>query len=107
MIKNLSLKFGSSPGSDALNFEATPVTIFVGPNNSGKSKMLQEISRFSREGVKNNNDLILENIEFHGFSEDGATDSINKYRLRPRISETIQPDQIISGEQTTRHQIKE
>ena len=43
MIKYLKIKFGAHPESDKLTLETTPVTIFVGPNNSGKSKLLTEI----------------------------------------------------------------
>ena len=43
MIEKIRLKFGSS--KDAPNAEIYPkgVTIFVGPNNSGKSLFLREL----------------------------------------------------------------
>lgn len=46
MLKNIVLQFGSGPDSDALSFQPGAVTIFVGPNNSGKSLVLQEIETF-------------------------------------------------------------
>lgn len=48
MIKDIKLKIGSQPDSIGLLLETTPVTIFVGPNNSGKSKVLTEIQSFVR-----------------------------------------------------------
>lgn len=43
MITQLSLKFGSSVGQPPLSIDPAPITIFVGPNNSGKSILLREI----------------------------------------------------------------
>lgn len=43
MIKTIQLKFGSFPGQAALTFEPGHLTVFVGPNNSGKSLLLREI----------------------------------------------------------------
>lgn len=53
MLKKLHLKFGSSEAKPPLEFELGPVTVFVGPNNSGKSLALREIESFishSRRG---------------------------------------------------------
>jgi predicted ATPase len=46
MITELTLRFGSAPGIPAAPIPTTPVTVFVGPNNSGKSKVLAEIQCF-------------------------------------------------------------
>ncbi len=43
MIKNLSLRFGSHPTSSPTTLEPGHVTVFVGPNNSGKTLILREI----------------------------------------------------------------
>jgi predicted ATPase len=53
MIKKLTLRFGRAPGLAPEDFECTPVTVFVGPNNSGKSKVLQELQRFCTSGQPN------------------------------------------------------
>lgn len=47
MIEELILKFGSDPDWPPLTFKPGPVTIFVGPNNSGKSLLLREIETLS------------------------------------------------------------
>lgn len=47
MIEELTLKFGSSPSEPPLQFSPGPVTVFVGPNNSGKSLLLREVEAFS------------------------------------------------------------
>src|SRR4051812_25592284 len=43
MIDKLSLQFGSSESQPHLFFSPGPMTVFVGPNNAGKSLILREI----------------------------------------------------------------
>jgi AAA15 family ATPase/GTPase len=64
MIKSLKLKFGKAPGSPAEAIETTPVTVFVGPNNSGKSKVLSEINQFCICGTKIATNVIVDQINF-------------------------------------------
>jgi recombinational DNA repair ATPase RecF len=46
MIASFQLKFGRAPGLDGEPISASPVVVFVGSNNSGKSKVLTEIEAF-------------------------------------------------------------
>jgi ABC-type enterochelin transport system ATPase subunit len=55
MIKDIKLKFGRAVGLEAVTIEATPITVFVGPNNSGKSIILSEIQQFCGNGNRNTN----------------------------------------------------
>jgi predicted ATP-dependent endonuclease of OLD family len=64
MISDIKLKFGSSTSADSLTFNLTPVTIFVGPNNSGKSKILLEIEQFCQQGYLLGNEFIVDNLTF-------------------------------------------
>lgn len=105
MIKNILLKFGRAAGLTAANIEATPVTVFVGPNNSGKSKVLQEIFRFCTSGVKSTNDVVLDSLIFEEFTEEEAVDSINHVKLHPYQTESLQPENIIVGKRGARHQV--
>lgn len=66
MIDTFKLKFGRAPGLDPAVVKATPVTVFVGPNNSGKSKVLAELSRYCQQGTLAANDVILGRVEFSG-----------------------------------------
>jgi hypothetical protein len=43
MLSRLILKAGSGPSKPPLDFTLSPVTVFVGPNNGGKSRALTEI----------------------------------------------------------------
>jgi len=103
MIKNLLLKFGKGPGSPIENIPTTPVTVFVGPNNSGKSKILDEINQFCSSGHKNNASLILENIEFDNL--EFVEEKIRKVTLKPNKRETLNPEHLIVGKKNTRLQV--
>jgi len=43
MLNRIVLKFGPVPGASPLTFDPLRMTVFVGPNNSGKSLILREI----------------------------------------------------------------
>src|SRR5688572_27747978 len=43
MLKTLLLKFGSGEPGEPLGVSPGPMTVFVGPNNSGKSPALREV----------------------------------------------------------------
>ena len=58
MINKIILKFGRFPGAEALAVSTTPITVFVGPNNSGKSRALKEINRFCESGQRNAGNVI-------------------------------------------------
>lgn len=67
MLTSLELKFGSSPGQPRLSLPTPPsITIFVGPNNSGKSPVLTELASFCSTGQKNAANLILDTLSFAG-----------------------------------------
>lgn len=68
MIKNIKLKFGSAPGEAPISIDNPMITVFVGPNNSGKSEILREISRFCLEGDQSVF-LLLDRLFFREFSE--------------------------------------
>jgi len=105
MIKNLRLRFGKGPGSSAEMISTTPVTVFVGPNNSGKSKVLSEIHRFCKSGQKSTTDVIVDEIEFNVFSEAAAEEKIARVTLKPHAAEAVLPDHVIVGKRGARHQL--
>ncbi len=107
MIKNIKLKFGRAQGLDPQTIEAMPITVFVGPNNSGKSVVLAEIQQFCSNGNKNTNNLIIDSIELQGFSETDIDEKVGKVKLKPNRGEAINPDHILVGKGQTRHQVPE
>ncbi|MBN2434248.1 MAG: ATP-binding protein [Spirochaetes bacterium] len=96
MIENVKLKFGRSHGAEATNIEATPVTVFVGPNNSGKSKILLEIERFCRQGAKLSTDVILDEIDFVESIQE-AEEKLELITLKPKVNENLQEGHIVVG----------
>lgn len=66
MIQEIQLKFGSVPNQPPVDIKVETVTIFVGPNNSGKSRALQEIKHLCTEGIPSPSDVIIEKLIFSG-----------------------------------------
>lgn len=50
MLKRISLQFGAKEGGEPLAFHPGPMTVFVGPNNSGKSLALLEVESYIESG---------------------------------------------------------
>jgi hypothetical protein len=50
MLKTITLRFGAEEGDQGLSFSPGPMTVFVGPNNSGKSLALRELEDFIESG---------------------------------------------------------
>ena len=105
MIQNIRLKFGRAPGLEHTQIDCTAVTVFVGPNNSGKSQVLREIHRLCTQGTKNVNDLIIEHITFNEFAIEKAEQTVSKIKLAPRRNETLQPEHILVGKRGARIQV--
>jgi hypothetical protein len=50
MLKTVEFRFGAGEGEPGLSFSPGPMTVFVGPNNSGKSLALRELEDFIESG---------------------------------------------------------
>lgn len=108
MIKKIKLKFGrginsTSEASEAIDI--TPVTVFVGPNNSGKSKALAEIYHYCTTGQKNTTNVILDSIEFDTFTREIAEEKIKRVTFKPNYNEALLPNHIIVGKRASRQQV--
>lgn len=58
MINKITLKAGSNSQSDPLDIEVPSITIFVGPNNAGKSLVLTEIEKWAKSHTLADSKLI-------------------------------------------------
>ncbi|HWK88373.1 MAG TPA: AAA family ATPase, partial [Longimicrobium sp.] len=58
MLKTVELQFGAGDGDEGLRFSPGPMTVFVGPNNSGKSLALREIEDFIESAGKSGRHII-------------------------------------------------
>src|SRR5574337_214191 len=105
MIKSFTLRFGKAPTISPETVECTPITVFVGPNNSGKSKILQELLGFCQGGQPNVNNVILDRLEFESASTDIAEGRVAAVTLRPRPNDAVHPDHVIIGKRGVRNQV--
>jgi ABC-type cobalamin/Fe3+-siderophores transport system ATPase subunit len=97
MVKSISLKFGRNGPASPMVVETTPVTVFVGPNNSGKSKALSEIKRYCCCGEKNADDVIIDHLQFNACSADEADRRVTQLSFPRRPNEVISPGSILVG----------
>ena len=95
MIKKLDLKFGRTLGGKKETFHTTPVTVFVGPNNSGKSRILKEIYNFCSSGEGTTSDCILENIEFEPLSLEEVSEVFSRYVLEPGLDDNVPVENVV------------
>lgn len=77
MITEIGFRFGSLPQSRGLSLEPPAITLFVGPNNSGKSLILHEIESAFQGGQATTDGKILEFIKFREYTVDEATVALN------------------------------
>ena len=89
MIQKLHLKL-SSPGRPPLVAEVPHVTIFVGPNNAGKSQCLREMFEFCRTGTINSAAVIFDKLIFNEETEEVARADLEKIKRPPRLEENVQ-----------------
>ena len=106
MIDKIILKSGSSETQPKTELNTTPITIFVGPNNSGKSKILSEIHNYCLNGNRNANNLILEQIIYTNNPEERVDEIIEKMTLQPKHNERVNPGHIIFGNKRSRQQVQ-
>ncbi|MGN6602905.1 MAG: ATP-dependent nuclease [Ginsengibacter sp.] len=95
MIDKITLKSGSSQGQPNLEIDLTPITIFVGPNNSGKSRMLLELENYCRSTKANMNNLILESVTFSNLTKEEIESEIIKIEQTPHLNENIDRNHIV------------
>lgn len=101
MIEKLELKFGADPSADPLAFQLGAVTVFVGPNNSGKSLLLREIEAVSEldetrgiEGEVSLEDLVIVNWVEPQIPPEEATRELlqsRQYPSEPELDEYFGP----------------
>jgi len=105
MISNLKLKFGRTPTSEPEEIKAPPITVFVGPNNSGKSKVISEIQAYCSVGIRQANSLILDSITFEDTTLENALKIIEKYQLPPSPGDAIHEGHILFGSRRGKNQL--
>ena len=105
MIKTLDLKIGKSSKAPLDNIKTTSVNLFIGPSNSGKSTLLAEILRYCRSGSYDDDDVLLNTIEFAAVESKAAVEKVERITLTPANGESIPVDHIIVGDEKSRIQV--
>lgn len=106
MISSFKLKSGRRPGSPASQITTTPVTVFVGPNNSGKSRVLTEIDSFCANGIKNGGALVLDELFFTGLSSEQALEAIEHLKQPLSPGESVRVGHIMVGSKHGRYEVE-
>jgi len=97
MIEKIYLKFGAYKEQPSLVINVTPITVFVGPNNSGKSRILIEIENYCRRTMGQPGDVILDKIEFSPYTRGEIEQELLKIELTPQAGEVVNPGNVIIG----------
>jgi len=97
MISSFRLKFGRAPGLPATSVNPTAMTVFVGPNNSGKSRVLQEIEQYCRSGQQNTGMVILDQVSITGLPAADIPSAIATITVPPNPGELQQVGTVILG----------
>jgi len=105
MITSFQLKFGRSPGATGEQIATSPVTVFVGPNNSGKSRVLTEIESYCRTGTKDASAVILNDVTFSGLDAASAERAIRRIRQPPDPGDLVNFDHLFVGSRYGRRQV--
>lgn len=99
------LRFGVGPGLAAIPIQVQAITVFVGPNNSGKSKVLAEINEFCLNGQVNATNKILHSLTFIGLSVEDAAQAIEQLKDRPWGNEALGADEIFVASRRQRQRL--
>ncbi len=94
LIRKISLKFGAGEGLESLSLEPSGITLFVGPNNSGKSLILREIEKFCATHNKSSN-VILSDIEFSLPKKDQVLKDLQSKQTDPNKGENVPEGSIV------------
>jgi len=94
MIKEISLKTNSLNRSESIPISITPLTIFIGPNHSGKSLTLKEIENTIQHGNTVNN-KILSDIQFTERNDEELKEELESV-IKPRLpNEYLRNDECV------------
>lgn len=94
MLKRMTLVAGTTPSQPSLEVDLSSVTVFVGPNNSGKSRALQEIESWMRHAQPPKG-LVVKSIEFEAWEQKAIESEIEALEVEPDLNESLQPDHIL------------
>lgn len=87
MIEEITLQFGSAKGQLPISISRPAVTVFVGPNNSGKSQILREINAACQQGARGGWQ-ILGQFKFEPANDETVRRDLGVFSSPPRLGES-------------------
>lgn len=97
MIRTITFKFGAHHSEQRLSLDVSPITVFVGPNNSGKSKVLVEIENYCRRTMSQPTDVIIDKVVLEPMLRTEIEEEIAKLEQTPQQGEVVNPGHVILG----------
>lgn len=105
MINKIHFKFGTNEDTPPLSLDLSPITVFVGPNNSGKSQALNEIKQVCSSGTYAQHNVIIDKIEFSSTLLDDVEDRVAKIKLKLNKNEVLNDGYVLIGKSGNRLQV--
>lgn len=96
MINKVRFAFGSSVHTPPLDIDPRPITVLVGPNNSGKSLTLREVETWCKSGSQQPR-VAVADIEVDVPSPSQALEELKTFELRPPRGQAIPTGNILVG----------
>ena len=93
MLDKLNFKAGPSKGSASLTVDLAPVTVLVGPNNSGKSLALREIEQWILH-PKAGPGAVIDQLMFTPWTREDFERELVSLQAEPRPGEFVQDGHI-------------
>lgn len=94
LIDSIQLKFGIPGKTGALKIKPEGITLFVGPNNSGKSLALREIERACASYSFEQN-RIVDRLEFSIPDDNSLRENLARRQATPSLNESVPAGHIL------------
>ena len=99
-LTSLTFKVGAAESQIQKLVVLTPITVFVGPNNSGKSLALREVAKYCRNGAEGCSDnLLVASATSTRLNLDEVDEAIARFE-QPR-QEGMAPENLLYGNPQT------
>jgi predicted ATPase len=93
MIEQVKFKAGPSPTSSSLVLDIAPITVFVGPNNSGKSRVLIELESWSGTGEYTQS-VVIEQVNFSKLNQTSLESELESIKVPANPGESRSSDHV-------------
>jgi energy-coupling factor transporter ATP-binding protein EcfA2 len=107
VITKVRLKSGRSAGAQATELPVASMNVFVGPNNSGKSKLISEIKQIIDSGNGVFERLVVEAIEIDSQPLPNIEDEVLSLKSEPIPGEVTMPGYMFAESKFGRSQLPE